>query len=130
MSLQNFVIPTTTIPTAGGNITVRGLGVDDLSTLIRTHGDDVAPLLDGELNIDTLATTAPAMVADVIALAADAPEAAPTAARMPIAIQSRLLTEVFKLTFTDIEMPLGELFRRLVQMILMAKSTVPDHYGI
>lgn len=129
MSFSNFTIPTATIETAGGSITVRGLAFDDLHQLIqRGHGEALTPLLSGDLNIADLIADAPALVADVIALAADEPDAAATIARLPISLQTRLLTDVYRLTLGDVDM--GNLWRRLAQVIQTAMSAIRENSSI
>ena len=129
MALSNFTVPTTTIETAGGSITVRGLAFDDLHQLIqRGHGEALTPLLAGDMHIADLIADAPALVADVIALAADEPDAAPTIARLPISLQNRLLTDVYRLTLGDVDM--GNLWRLLAQTIVNVKQAIRENSSI
>lgn len=125
----NYTPPTETVETNGGTITVRGLSFDDLHTLYqRGHGESLAPFLTGELNIGELVTDAPALVVDVIALAADSPDAAPAIARLPIAVQTRVLAAVYRLTFGEFDM--GNLFRLLAKTIVNAQQAIRENSHI
>lgn len=125
----NYTAPTETIETSGGNITVRGFSLDDLHTLIqRGHGESITPLIRGDLNFADLVTDAPALAADVIALAADAPDAAAEIARLPIGVQTRVLTAVYRLTFGEFDM--GNLFRLLAKTIVTAQQAIRENSHI
>ena len=98
-----------------GAFTLRGINVDDLGYLLEQHGESVGLLVADEPDFAGLLTMAPALVADIVAVAADEPHAADVVRRMPAPLQITLLVEVFKLTFTGVEM--GNVLRLFVEAI-------------
>lgn len=120
MSFDNYQPQTATIKTAGGEINLRGLNVDDLSGLIYRHGGLIETWFEGEVDMVQTVAKAPALVADMIACAAGQPEAIDKAAQMPVGLQVRAISEVFRLTFSEADM--GELVRLFVQKFAEAKQ--------
>lgn len=101
----------------GGSFSVRGLSLADAGLLIRMYRDDIDQLRTAFVGVDPrntdamaetalqvaseLTRTAPEMVATIIAAAADEPTAYEKAARLPLPIQAKVLTEIGRLTFVD-----------------------------
>lgn len=123
MALSDYVAPTETIVTGkdkDGNdttMTVRGLGLADVSKIIRVHYNDLGALFDiyeqsagGDLSAiaagkftTQLIVDAPGLIAHVIALAADEEGAIEIAQRLPMMVQYEALKAIGGLTFSDIE---------------------------
>lgn len=115
MTLASFTPATAEIKHRDRTVfSVRGLSLSDLSILMRTHlpdiqlaltlwqqyqadgaDGDIAPVLLG------LATDAPEIVAHLIALAADSPEASAQAKQLPLPLQLEALAHLFRLTFEE-----------------------------
>lgn len=104
MSFNDYKPQQVTIETHAAPITLRGLNVEDVTGLIRRHGALIESWFEGEIDPMHTITAAPGLVADMIACAADCPDAVDKAAQMPIGLQARAISEIFKLTFTEIEM--------------------------
>jgi hypothetical protein len=110
MGLKGYVVPQTTIPLAPGNdLTVRGLAFADLSKLLVNYGPQMILLYgqvwneakEGTLNaervgtmIQTTLTEFPELTAEIIALAADEPDQAPMAAKLPPVRQMEALMAI------------------------------------
>ncbi|PZR90340.1 MAG: hypothetical protein DI537_19180 [Stutzerimonas stutzeri] len=109
-----FIAQTSTIRFVGGEISVRGLSVPDLSILVQTHRDTAKELYERFTGIrkedaitiehagtiaSELITTAPAIVAHVIALAADVPDQFEEVVHLPIDVQAKALEDIARLTF-------------------------------
>lgn len=112
MSLASYTPPSTTVELPrGGSLTVRGLAAEDISTLLRRHGQELETLyakaVSGEIPekavaammMQTVLQSFPYLAADIIALAADEPENYETAAKLPLPTQMTLLTAIFNNTF-------------------------------
>lgn len=112
MSFHEYTPPTVTLETNSTPITLRGLNTDDLTGLIQRHGALIETWFEGEIDFSETLVKAPRMVADMIACAAGEPEAVDIAASMPITLQLRAIAEVFRLTFSEIE--LGNIVRLFV----------------
>lgn len=92
---------------------VRGLSLNDLSILIRTHFDDLDALFDLFDNVEkmeakdwqplaaSIVGNAPGFAANVIALAAGEGTAS-DAERLPFPTQVKALLEIGELTFTEV----------------------------
>lgn len=92
---------------------VRGLGLNDVAVLIRTHFPDIDALFDlfsgvEDMTVEqlkplalTLTTNAPGFVANVIALAAGEGDAS-DAERLPASVQLQALFDIGELTFTEV----------------------------
>lgn len=104
MSFNDYKPKEVTIETDSAEITLRGINSDDLSGLIQRHGALIETLFEGELDPMLIITKAPALVADMIACSAGQPDAIDKAASMPIGLQVRAISEVFKLTFNEVDM--------------------------
>ncbi len=110
----NFTPQTKKIEFSGGDMTVRGLNFPDLTVLVQTHREAAQELYDrftglrkddaittddiGSIAMD-LVSTVPAVVAHVIAIAADEPESFDLVTRLPFDVQATALEEIASLTF-------------------------------
>lgn len=115
MALADYQPERVDIQFKGGPLSVRGLSLDDVSVLVKHHLTDLDQLLElYSKNVDpqlavmataqyavTLVREAPALVANFIALAADEPEQADKARRLPIPVQVECIKEIGRLTFEE-----------------------------
>jgi len=92
---------------------VRGLNLEDISVLVRSHLTELQVLyarfqntaLDTEALIQII-SEAPGIAARVIALAADEPsQAVISARRLSMPLQIKILAEIIRLTFEDVGGP-------------------------
>lgn len=98
----------------GGSFRVEGLSFESFAVLVRTHLSDLEALFALFADVETmtgedveklaLATIeqAPGFAANVIALAAGEPTAAPAAAKMPFPLQVQVLVDIAELTFSEV----------------------------
>ncbi|MCB1865173.1 MAG: hypothetical protein KDG50_07055 [Chromatiales bacterium] len=112
--LRDFKPETRGVKFSGGSFEVRGISLEDLAVLVRTHLPDLETLfqlferaeeIDGG-DLDSLAAAvfreAPGFVANVIALAAGEPDEAPTAQLLPFPVQVQVIKDVAELTFSEV----------------------------
>lgn len=114
MGLRDVQIPTESVSVGNTTITVRGVGVADLSLLLQDYGPKVAAAFahiqnaaenTPEADVQQLAMGAfrefPDLAAGLIALAADdyTPETVKIAGRLTLPTQVELLEKVFTLSF-------------------------------
>lgn len=126
--LSQITIPSVEVPLPGldETITVRGLSVNDLERIFQDHGEGLTELFrdwvaskgltmpePAEL-INMLRQEVPDVLAAMIALANDDPDAAETVSRLPGVVQVSAAIEVLKLTFHSV----AELKKILEQAIL------------
>ena len=105
MSFIEFAPQTSTIQASNGNsFDVRGLNVVDFGYLVEQHGELLDIWFETGVTITDILNRAPALVADVIACAADEREQSEKAASLPIGLQYRALSEIFRLTFSEVDM--------------------------
>lgn len=114
MALSDYQPETRKFDLKGGSFSVRGLALEDVAVLIRTHLPDLEALFDVFENAAkvsdsdfakvaaSVASQAPGFAANAIALAADEPESAPNAARLPFPVQVEALVAIGDLTFTEV----------------------------
>lgn len=112
--LADYNLPSREFVTEGGSFSVKGLSVVDFNVLVRTHFADLEALFDLFAQKDRLENadvtalclaaveSAPGFVANVIALAAGEPHAAPVVQRMSAPFQVLILEAVGELTFTEV----------------------------
>lgn len=112
MALKRTLI-TETILFNGGEITVRGLTVPDISQLVQVHQDTAKSIYDrfsgknadalSEQTVESLALEIlgqfPAAVAHLIALCGDEPELIAEYAKLPVDVQVAALEKIAVLTF-------------------------------
>jgi hypothetical protein len=109
----------------GQSITVRGLNVEDLGYLIRKHDALLGLVLEGNDNPADLIMKAPALAADIIACGAGERAAADKAARMPLGLQILLLTKIFELSMSEVDM--GEFLGAVAEMLKSRKNPTPPN---
>jgi hypothetical protein len=120
MGLKDLQMPKSTLEIPGGEFTVRGLSTVELEVLLREHKatltamfkqiTEVGAQLDDEtlqLGIELLGT-APELIARIICMASDEPDAIEFAMKLTPAIQITALTKIALMTFT-VEGDLGKL---------------------
>lgn len=126
MALSNYTIPRTAVELGDGNsMSVRGLNLEDVSFLVQIHQGDVDNLVaafrgatkgaktaeaiagevqaNGDKMVFALIQQFPLLAANIIATAADEPEAWDTATKLPVPKQVEALIAVAKHTFEDVD---------------------------
>jgi len=117
MALKELRLPTETVEVPGsGEFTVRGLSLVDTKPLVRKHAGELSSLFNlisnsqksGEIDIEDAALTAarfldqaPALMADIIAIASGEEDAFEAALQLPIPVQVDALTKIGRLTFAS-----------------------------
>lgn len=110
MSLKDFVIPSQRFEVSGGEIVVRGLGLDSVLFLLRTHGaplqDLYARAVDGKLDVSKAESLVAEMLDEsatlvgcIIACAAGEPDQFEKAAALPAPLQIEIIEAVCRMTF-------------------------------
>lgn len=117
MSLADFQPETLTVTYKKTKFDVRGLSLIDLSSLLRTHMNDLESLFDmyeqesqglnfGNIALAKYATRliadAPGLVSHIIALACDEPDQVNQAQRLPMITQIEALKKIGTLTFEEV----------------------------
>lgn len=115
MSLADFAPQRRDVMLNGATLfSIRGLSFVEFETLIRTHFPDLDGIADlwdkfGDASFDDIApffvaltSQAPGLVANIIALAADEPHAAPQAIKIPAPAQIKILLDITDLTFNEV----------------------------
>jgi hypothetical protein len=110
MALRDLVVARKSVSVMGTDLSVRGLSFHDLSRLVVDHRADFVAVMEqiqgsdaAEMGglVQSIASTAPALVAKVIALACDEPDLAEAAASIPMPVQLELVLAIGELTFTE-----------------------------
>lgn len=116
MSLADFTPARETVEFKGGSFDVRGLSLDDVSILMRSHLPDVEAIIDllakgnagAEFEVSavlehaiTLVKEAPGLVANLIALACDEPDEVDKARALSLPVQVRAIETICKVTFDE-----------------------------
>jgi hypothetical protein len=115
MALHDFMVVTEEVSFRGGRFALRGLALNDVSELVRNHLPELNKLFqlydNEETRENALAESArfaitivretPIMVAKMIALAADEPQAVDVAARLPLPVQVECVRKIIELTFEE-----------------------------
>lgn len=115
MGLADYKPKREQITFSGGSFSVRGLGLDDFAVLINEHLADMDSLFDlyDEASRQdarvaeiarfaiVLAREAPALTANVIALASDEPDTVEQARRLSLPVQVNALKAIGTLTFEE-----------------------------
>lgn len=115
-------------------MTVRGVSLDDVALLIRSHLGDLQQLYDmlqdGTLDVFALLiadgfilkllVSFPELAARLIAVAADEPEATAQARKLPLPLQIKAIQTIMRLTFEDVGGPkvFAALVRELIREML------------
>lgn len=114
MSLADYKPATESVVLGEASFEVRGLSLVDLSILIRSHLPDldalfslfdqarVQPTEDITAVALSIVSQAPGFAANLIALAADMPEAAPQAMQIPAPKQIEIIIAIINLTFAEV----------------------------
>lgn len=117
MSLADFQPETLTVKYKGNELTVRGLSMIDISSILKVHMHDLETLFDmyeqesqgltfGNVALAKYATRlisdAPGLVAHIIALACDEPAMVNKAERLPMIVQIEAIKKIGTLTFEEV----------------------------
>lgn len=120
MGLKDLQLPKSTVEIPGGSFTVRGISTVELEVLLREHKATLTAMfkqvVEAGANMDEetvqlgveLLANAPELLARIICMAADEPDAIEFAMKLTPAIQLVALTRIAVLTFT-VEGDLGKL---------------------
>lgn len=112
--LADYQVAQHTFDLQGGSFSVSGLALDQIEVLVRTHLPDLEALFElfaniehiqeGDLNkiASAVVSQAPGFAANLIALAAGEPHAAPVAQKMPGPLQIEILIKIGDLTFAEV----------------------------
>lgn len=109
--LETLIIPTETVPFRGTNLEVTGLGLAQLTYIVRHHTSTMAELYQQAINgklqgsieeivIGMVNDFAP-LASMVIACGLGSPHQVDKAGRLPISLQIRLLEKIVRLTIED-----------------------------
>lgn len=123
---------TSSVKTPRGELVLRGITLEDVLRIARINGDAFIQLFDkvtadqaATLNLEdtgalmvSMADTAPKVVADIIAHAADDPDAADVARKFPFSVQLECLQHIARLTFE----PEGGVKKVLETLLEMAQA--------
>lgn len=116
MALKNYVAKRETIPVGDEPVSIRGLRVSDISVLLEAHKAElfmVYELYNGAGDAPTeesrnsrvlveMTRVLPDLVAAIIALAADEPDAVEQAKSLPFPTQIDALSKIAKMTFEEV----------------------------
>lgn len=133
MALADFSPDSVEVVAGKATVRVRGFNLEDLSMLLRLHMEDMSKIVqlinlaksvasvgaDQQVMAEAivrLTVEAPGVAANIIAIAADEDRAADLAARLPLVLQIRLLTEIGRMTFDDMGGP-GNFWATLQKLI-------------
>ncbi|MFV0662836.1 hypothetical protein [Denitromonas sp.] len=105
---------------SGGTITVRGLNFEDMGALAKDQGELINLLFSPEVKALDVLTTAPGLVAQTIALAADEPESVGVVLKLPFPLQLTLFVEIMRMTFSEVD--LGNAVRLLMEILMSLKQ--------
>lgn len=138
MALADYQPLTRKVTLRNGDLSLRGLGLDDVAVLMNEHLpdiDSIVSLYDDNMDSGSrvaataqfaliLTRQAPALVATIIARAADEPDQVDKARSMGIAAQVECLKAVLEMTFEE-----AGGFRKFVEnltMILQGMAPAPQ----
>ena len=128
MALTDFVLPTLEVPLPGGStFAVRGISSQDVAVLISQHASAMETFFarfqsgaaQTQSDLETgmsLIIEAPALMAKVIALAADEPSMESVVARLPVGVQLDALQKIAKISFEASGGP-GEFVDAVVRLV-------------
>ena len=130
--MLHYIPPSVVIPVADGQeLEFRGLNVGDVDYVFARHGADLMKVFEGEVDPMRLMTIAPSLAADIIACASGDRTATEAASRIPFPLAVALLSEIYKLTFQDID--LGNAVRLILAAMQdrakQQSQTVPTSSG-
>lgn len=109
MAIKDFLLPTEEVAFPnGGSFTVRGLSIQDITLLLAQHGPAMETFFDQyngqkeksamEMGMSVVGK-APALVAQIIASAADEADMVDKVMRFPLTMQQDALEKIARLTF-------------------------------
>jgi hypothetical protein len=128
MGLKDLQLPKSIVEIPGGSFTVRGLSTVELEVLLREHKNTLTAMfkqvaeVGGKLDDETLQLgvelmgAAPELIARIICMASDEPDAIEFAFKLTPAIQVVALTRIALLTFT-VEGDLGKLLGGMMSKV-------------
>lgn len=132
MGLKDLTIPSVPVKTPGGEFSVRGLSLNDITYVLQRHAVEVAQVISAvEANqgaasnelVSELAVTmiqsAPSLAADIIAVAAGEPDQVATVRALPFPVQLDAIEKIGNQTF-DVY---GGPGKALEAVIRLAKGT-------
>ena len=112
MSLKELTIPSAPVQTPGGEFSVRGLSLDDLTYILQRHAVEVSQIVStieakkGEIGNDLLSEmavgliqSAPDVAAEVIAVAAGELDQVTKVRMLPFPVQLDAMEKIGNLTF-------------------------------
>jgi hypothetical protein len=130
--LTTLGFATSSVKTPRGEIVLRGITLEDVLRVARLNGEAFVTLFDkvtaeqataidledtGKLMV-SMAETAPKVVADIIAHAADDPDGSEVARKLPFSVQLECLQQIARLTFE----PEGGVKKVLETLLEMAQA--------
>lgn len=115
MSLKDFVVASQVVSFKGGSLNLRGLSLNDISTLARDYLPEIEKLFGMYASEEqrenalsesvkfaaTVVREAPAMIGQLIAMAGDDLGSASTAMRLPLPVQMHAIRIIFEMTFEE-----------------------------
>lgn len=113
MGLSTYTPESREIVLKGGKFNIGPLNLEDVSVLVREHLPDMEALFDIFQKADanfgndllpiaqSVVSQAPGFAANVIALAAGEPDAAPSASKLPFPVQVDLISQIGDMTFSE-----------------------------
>lgn len=132
MALKDIQIPTVDVQVGSGSFAVRALNLTDIEHLIRQHGEDLRGLFkefitdakNGSTQLSDLTpiisqvvTRAPALIVDVIALAADADAEDKTKlAKLGAGVHLDALGKIFTITLST-EGDMGKALETVIKVL-------------
>lgn len=132
MSLKDIQIPTVEVQVGSGSFAVRALNLTDIEHLIRQHGEDLRGLFKEFITdakkgstqladltpiISQVVTRAPALIVDVIALAADADAEDKTKlAKLGAGVHLDALGKIFTITLST-EGDMGKALETVIKVL-------------
>lgn len=133
--LASYTQETAEVSVKGVSFAVRGLGLDDVSLLVRAHFDALENLFalyqsatagpeagdPGARLILSFVQDAPALCAQIIAIAADEPDRADVIRKMPFPVLVDALLKIGRLTFEDVGGP-ANFMQALVGLLERARK--------
>ena len=132
MGLKDLTIPSAPVQTPGGEFSVRGLSLEDLTYILQRHAVEVSQVIatieakKGEIGNDLISEmavglieSAPGVAAEVIAVAAGEHDEVSKVRRLPFPVQMDALEKIGNLTFEVY----GGVGKTLEAVIRLAKGT-------
>lgn len=112
MGLKDLTIPSVPVKTPGGEFSVRGLSLNDITYVLQRHAVEVAQVISAvesnqgavsnelvsELAV-TMIQSAPSLAADIIAVAAGEPDQVATVRALPFPVQLDAIEKIGNQTF-------------------------------